>query len=82
MFGEEADIVRTKLEEENFFEIDETLGRMPSFWQHSEDTADHLHTSYDLDCFHHYSFNNIALIGLTSRLGLVKTLPTRLVRIS
>ena len=82
MFGEEADIVRAKLEEENFFEIDETLGRMPSFWQHSEDTGDHLHTSYDLDRSSRYSFNNIALIGLTSRLGLVKTLPTRLVRIS
>ena len=82
MFGEEADIVRAKLEEENFFEIDETLGRMPSFWQHSEDTGDHLHTSYDLDCLSRYSFNNIALIGLTSRLDLVKTLLTRLVRIS
>ena len=82
MFGEEADIVRTKLEEENFFEIDETLGRMPSFWQHSEDTGDHLHTSYDLDCPSRYPFDNIALIGLTSRLGLVKTLLTRLVRIS
>ena len=82
MFGEEADIVRAKLEEENFFEIDETLGRMPSFWQHSEDTGDHLHTSYDLDRFFHYPFDNIALIGLTSRLGLVKTLLTKLVRIS
>ena len=82
MFGEEADIVRTKLEEENFFEIDETLGRMPSFWQHSEDSGDHLHTSYDLDCLFRYPFNNIVPIGLTSRLGLVKTLPMRLVRIS
>lgn len=48
LFCEDADTSRTEREERNPDAVYDTLDRMPSFWQHSEEAGDYMHTLYVL----------------------------------